>query len=89
MYTELDGLVLMIKTEHEHLKFQFLFIIAIDYYLTIEIKDQRSHVMHTTPVKQHQYSTGSMTTMLRQILGWSVLYAGAMILTAQAFNSLI
>lgn len=79
----------MIKTEHEHLKIQFLFIFAIDYYLTIEIKDQRSHVMHTTPVKQHQYSTGSMTTMLRQILGWSVLYAGAMILTAQAFNSLI
>ncbi|MCU4414145.1 hypothetical protein KTH71_08855 [Acinetobacter sp. WU_MDCI_Axc73] len=79
----------MIKTEHEHLKIQFLFIITIDYYLFIEIKDQRSHIMHTTPVKQHQYSTGLMMKMLRQILGWSILYVGAIILMTHTFNSLI
>ncbi|MBK0064403.1 hypothetical protein IAE20_12860 [Acinetobacter sp. S54] len=79
----------MIKTEQEHLKIQFLFIITIDYYLIIEIKDQRSHVMNATPVKHHQYSNSSIATILRQIIGWSILYTGAMILTAQAFSSLI
>ncbi|WP_227612260.1 hypothetical protein [Acinetobacter sp. S40] len=45
--------------------------------------------MHATPVKQHQYSNSSIATILRQIIGWSILYTGAMILTAQAFSSLI
>ncbi|WP_227611029.1 MULTISPECIES: hypothetical protein [unclassified Acinetobacter] len=45
--------------------------------------------MNATPVKHHQYSNSSIATILRQIIGWSILYTGAMILTAQAFSSLI
>ncbi|WP_244939645.1 hypothetical protein [Acinetobacter guerrae] len=45
--------------------------------------------MHTTPVKHHQDSIASMATTLAQILGCSILYAGAMILTAQVFRNLI
>lgn len=45
--------------------------------------------MHTTPVNQHQYFRRSILSTLRQILGWSICYAGAMVVTAQAFHSLI
>ncbi|WP_165443228.1 hypothetical protein [Acinetobacter ihumii] len=45
--------------------------------------------MHTSPLKQHQHSIASITNGLRQILGWSILYAGALILLAQQFNTLV
>ena len=78
----------MIKIEHVYLKFQFPVFIDIDYHLTTPIKRYRRHVMHATPMKQPSQVLTSIRA-LRQILGWAILYTGALILVTQLINPVI